>query len=61
MGDTSVHIVNGKVNMILYNLRQDDNHPLKEGKLQIQSEGAEVFYRGMAIRPIARIPEEYLK
>ena len=35
--------------------------PLTKGKLQIQSEGAEVFYREIAIRPIDAIPAALLK
>lgn len=31
-----------------------------EGKIQIQSESAEVFYRNIAIRKIDRIPDEVL-
>lgn len=62
-GATSVHIVNGVVNMILYNSRQMDNGndtPLTEGKIQIQSEGAEIFYRNIQIRQIEEIPSEIL-
>ena len=63
-GDTSVHMVNGKVTMVLYHLRQtegDHEIPLKEGKIQIQSEGAEVFYRNLQIENIDSIPDELLK
>jgi hypothetical protein len=35
--------------------------PLTKGKIQIQSEGAEVFYRNIAIRPVTAIPERYLR
>lgn len=63
-GDTSVHIMNGVANMVLYNLRQTDDgetsSPLTSGKIQIQSEGAEVFYRDLKIRPVERIPAAYL-
>jgi len=61
---TSVHIVNGKVNMILTNSRQKVDGkevPLTKGKIQLQSEGAEVFYRNIEIQTIPRIPEELLK
>jgi hypothetical protein len=61
---TSVHIVNGKVNMILTNSRhkvEGKEIPLTRGRIQLQSEGAEIFYRGVAIKPITKIPEEYLK
>ena len=64
VGNTCVHVVNGKVNMILTNPRwrvDGKEVPLTRGKLQLQSEGAEVFYRNIVIRPLARIPEEYLK
>lgn len=59
VGDTAVHVVNGKVVMILHHSRyQGENgpEPLTKGKIQIQSEGAEVFYRNIRIRSIDRIP-----
>jgi hypothetical protein len=64
LGGTSVHVVNGKANMVLTNSRhmQDGKEvPLTRGRIQIQSEGAEVFYRNIAVRPIRSIPEEYLR
>ena len=64
VGQTNVHIVNGKVNMILTGSRQMVNgkeEPLTRGKIQLQSEGAEVFYRNITIRSIERIPNELLK
>ncbi len=50
--------------MVLYNSQQMENGqalPLKKGKLQIQSEGAEVFYKDIKIRSLAVIPSEFLK
>lgn len=64
VGPTSVHIVNGKVVMILTASRQkvgNEEIPLTRGKIQLQSEGAEVFYRNIHLRPISKIPEAYLK
>ena len=61
---TSVHIINGKVMMVLQNSRQADNgqeSPLIKGKLQIQSEGAEVFYKDIKIRSLSFIPKKLLK
>ncbi len=61
LGGTSVHVVNGKVNMILTNSRRrvaDKETPLTKGRIQIQSEGAEVFYRNIAVRPITELPVE---
>ena len=60
----SIHMVNGKVVMILYNLREPDgsgDKPLKRGKIQIQSEGAEVFYRNLEIESISKLPSQLLK
>jgi hypothetical protein len=64
VGTTAVHIVNGKANMVLTDIRRakaDGLTPLSKGKIQLQSEGAEVFYRNIAVRPLQKIPEEYLK
>jgi len=58
-GDTSVHVVNGRVMMILYHSAQSDKgevHPLTKGGIQLQSEGAEVFYRQIKIQPITKLP-----
>jgi hypothetical protein len=63
-GDTSVHVVNGKVMMVLFHNRQLENGqelPLVKGKIQIQSEGAEVFYRLIRIQPIDEMPAALLK
>ncbi len=63
-GDTSVHVINGKVMMVLYNSGQLENGkalPLVKGKLQIQSEGAEVFYKDIKIQPVDQLPVELLK
>ncbi len=63
-GDTSVHIINGKVMMVLYHSNQLENGqalPLVKGKIQIQSEGAEVFYKDIMIEPIEKIPVSFLQ
>jgi hypothetical protein len=60
-GGSSVHLVNGRVNMRLSNSRHlvnGEELPLTKGKIQLQSEGAEVFYRQIEIRSIAKIPDE---
>ena len=62
-GDTSIHVVNGKVVMILYNLREPGatgDKALSKGKIQIQSEGAEIFYRNLEIEKITRLPKSLL-
>ena len=63
-GDTSVHVVNGKPVMVLYHSGQWEDGkklPLTKGKLQIQSEGAEVFYKKISIQPLFAIPDQFLK
>lgn len=60
VGGNSVHLVNGHVNMRAYNFRHRKNgkiYPLRKGKIQLQSEGAEVYYRNIRIRPIDEIPD----
>ena len=60
--DRCVHIANGKVVMALRNSRYRDGEkivPMTGGKLQIQSEAAEVFYRDIEIRSIPKMPKEY--
>jgi hypothetical protein len=63
-GGTSVHIVNGKTVMVLYNSREPDANgndvPLAKGKIQLQSEGAEVFYRNIMVKNIEGIPAEVI-
>jgi hypothetical protein len=64
VGNVCVHLVNGKVNNVLTNPRYEENGkivPMTRGKIQLQSEGAEVFYREMAVRPLDKIPDDLLK
>ena len=61
-GDKSIHIVNGHVVMVLQNSRymmDGQTIPLTKGKIQIQSEAAEVYYKDIVIRSIDSLPEAY--
>lgn len=64
-GTTSVHVVNGKVNMINHNsgkfLGEGKTEPLSKGKIQFQSEGGELFLKNIKIKPIKEIPAELLQ
>jgi hypothetical protein len=63
-GNTSVHMVNGVVTMILHNSRQTDGDkeiPLIKGKIQIQSEGSEIYFRDIKIASIDKLPSEFVK
>ena len=60
----SLHIVNGHVVMVLENSRFWDGtkfSPLIEGKIQLQSEAGEVFYKEVMIKPITTLPTEFKK
>ena len=64
LGQTSVHVVNGQRVMTLTGLRQKTDGgeaPLTRGRIQFQSEAAEVFYRAIAIRPITEIPSDVMR
>jgi hypothetical protein len=60
LGRTSVHVFNSSVAMVIDNPRQvvgDKEVPLGRGKIQLQSEGAEVFYRNIRLRLIDELPK----
>jgi Domain of Unknown Function (DUF1080) len=61
LGDTAVHVINGTPSMVLFDTRQRAGDgqgfvPLKGGKIQIQSEAAEIFYRDIKIETITAFP-----
>jgi len=52
-GNTSVHIVNGRIVNRLTDMQFiDGGKPLDHGKILFQAEGSEVYYRDMEIRPL---------
>ena len=60
----SIHIVNGHVVMILRNSRYVEDGvdiPMNKGKIQLQSEACEVFYKNIEIRNLDSLPAEYMK
>jgi hypothetical protein len=47
--------------MRIYNahyIKNGKEVPLTKGKIQLQSEGAEIFYKNIIIEPITAIPTE---
>ena len=61
-GNKSLHIINGKVAMALSGSRYLEGKtakPLTKGKIQLQSEAAEVFFKDIQIKSIKEIPQEY--
>jgi hypothetical protein len=65
VGSSAVYLVNGHVVMAFQNagLQQADRTitPLGKGKIQLQSEGAEAYYKDITIQPISVIPAEIKK
>ena len=61
LGGQSVHVINGHVVMALDNIRLKDGMPLSQGKIQLQSEGSEVYYRHIRIQPLTEFPAEIQK
>ena len=60
IGNRAVHVINGKVVSALSNARYkegDQEFPLTHGKIQLQSEAAESYYKNIAIRKITDFPQ----
>ncbi len=63
LGDRAVHLVNGEVVLALTDARIKRDGalvPLSAGRIQIQSEGAEVYYRRIEIRPLDAFPADII-
>lgn len=63
-GNTCVHLSNGKVVLVVMNPRYRENGrevALRQGKIQLQSEGAELFYRKVEARTIDEVPSALLE
>lgn len=61
-GDMALHIVNGEVLMAVYQpqyFNGDKWVAMNKGKIQLQSEAAEVYYKNIAIKSIDRLPAEF--
>jgi hypothetical protein len=58
LGQDAIHVVNGHVVLVVRNIcnQEDKAIPLTAGQIQIQSEGAECYYRRVEIRPITEFP-----
>ena len=62
-GNVGIHLLNGQVTLVLVNPRYKEagrEVALTHGKIQLQSEGAEVFFRQAEARPIGEIPAALL-
>jgi type 1 glutamine amidotransferase len=62
LGTSSIHIINGKVVSAVENAKstlKEVPQPLSSGRILLQSEGAEAYYKDIKIKAILSIPEEY--
>ena len=60
-GNRAVHVVNGVPVMLLEDISEIDAEgkrvPITRGRIQLQAEGAETFFRNIRVEPIAALPE----
>ncbi len=59
VGDRALHVVNGRVVLALQDaalLADGRRVPLERGRIQLQSEGAEIHYRRVAVKPLREFP-----
>ncbi len=56
VGTDIVQVLNGSVTVRLENSRKENGEPLSEGRIAIQVEGAELFFRDITLEPISALP-----
>ena len=63
LGDKAYHIVNGKIALVMEKSvtygKNNVAKPLTKGKIQLQSEGAELYYKAVKIRAINELPTQF--
>lgn len=61
VGDRAVHVVNGvpvaQVGDMATIAPDGSRRPLTHGRIQLQSEGAETYFRNITVAPITRLPQ----
>jgi hypothetical protein len=63
LGETTVHVVNGVTVMVNQKTGLNENgmiKPLTSGKIQLQSEGGELFVKSIEVQPIRKLPKEII-
>ncbi len=64
LGTSSFHIINGKLVSAIENSKSILNgisQPLSSGRILLQSEGAEAYYKELKIKGINKVPKKYMK
>jgi hypothetical protein len=57
MGDEIVQVLNGTVTARLTKSRKENGEPLTGGKIALQIEAAEIYFREITVAPLRAIPE----
>ncbi|ALJ05465.1 hypothetical protein APS56_10195 [Pseudalgibacter alginicilyticus] len=57
LDNNAVHLVNGKIVMVVENAKKHDGSILNKGEIQIQSEAAECYYKKLTLTPIKKFPK----
>ncbi|MGJ8693735.1 MAG: 3-keto-disaccharide hydrolase [Thalassotalea sp.] len=57
LNDDAIFVVNGQVVMVVEESRDKAGKPLTSGQIQLQSEGAELFYKNVKVKAITSFPE----
>jgi hypothetical protein len=58
----SIHVVNSRIVMRLHNAQRLDGAapaPITSGKICLQTEGGECFFRNVEVQPIMEIPAQF--
>lgn len=64
IGPDAIHVINGQVVNVIRNahlFEGDTKTPLIKGKIQLQSEAAEIFFKEIQIKELTDFPTEYLE
>lgn len=58
LNDKAVFVVNDYVVMVIENSKDKNDNPLTKGQIQLQSEGAEVYYKDIKVRALKQWPDD---
>lgn len=58
LGDSAIYVANDTFLLAITGAQDKQGNPLKSGQIQIQSEGAECFYKNLTITPITEFPPD---
>ncbi|MGC4071812.1 MAG: DUF1080 domain-containing protein [Nibricoccus sp.] len=59
VGDEIVQVLNGKVTVHATKSRKENGEALTGGKIALQIEAAEIYFREITVEPLAKLPEKF--